>query len=505
MAKTQGHNVLCGRMFRSAETARTRSSSWASLPTEIRLMILEEISRQKHRGWASCASVCKEWQVFIEQKNFYRLNLRASCLQGLRDMVVRQRHLVQYICLNIELLRYPCRSCQRTESSSQTSQHNSIVRETMHQLFSVLSTWQPTCRLILELNAYSPSDSEHWFKNYYFNLEHGHDGDLVQGATTQWHDPAHGWVDGQQVEAPGAPAILRLFSLLCISLPKSLPEVHAVTGLVIRRQLRRQICPAALRLLWERLPRLESIVYEPWRILERSWKIMAHGELASVIQDALPSHIRTVSIFEDFNDQLALALDSDAPYLGFTDTDPIVNPMLVGTLVSKSRDFERLSISYMIDARQFFKSCQLSYIWHRLQSLTLTSSILTQTAPQDGISALLNNASLIALNMPQLERMILWNGKRGEACAVIYHKKRGSGQATLTWRGTWDLELTHDVVESWKKVASDSYRLWIKNERVQGVINSHGDAIYHLRLPVGVIDPVSLWQIRQEGMMQRMA
>jgi hypothetical protein len=226
-------------------------------------------------------------------------------------------------------------------------------------------------------------------------------------------------------------------------------------------------------------------------------------EVASAIQDALPSHVRTVSIFEDFNDQLVLALRSDTPYLGIM-TNPIADPMLVRAFASKSRGFEHLSISYMIDARQFFDSCQLSYTWHHLQSLILTSSILSQTTPKKEITTLLCSAGLAALNMPQLESLVLWNGKDREACAVIYHRKEASRHATLTWRGTWDLEFSHDVVESWQKVASDSY-IRIENERVQGVINSHGDAIYHLRLPGGVIDPVSLHQIRQEGIMQRMA
>jgi hypothetical protein len=76
---------------------------------------------------------------------------------------------------------------------------------------------------------------------------------------------------------------------------------------------------------------------------------------------------------------------------------------------------------------------------------------------------------------------------------------------TLTWRGTWDLELSDDVVECWRKVAPDSCYVRFEKEALRDVdIRSHGDAIYHLRLPEGVVDPASLWQIRQEGMMQRM-
>jgi hypothetical protein len=76
--------------------------------------------------------------------------------------------------------------------------------------------------------------------------------------------------------------------------------------------------------------------------------------------------------------------------------------------------------------------------------------------------------------------------------------------AILTWRGTWDLEFGHDEVVFSRKVVPDAYGLWVENERLLHVtINSHGDAAYYLRLPSEVMDPVSLWQILQEGEWQR--
>ncbi|KIN03112.1 hypothetical protein OIDMADRAFT_52917 [Oidiodendron maius Zn] len=65
MSKRHGDNAFCGRTLRSAKKTRT-SSSWALLPVEIRLMILEEISRQKYCGWA------------------------ASCVEELESMVIRK-------------------------------------------------------------------------------------------------------------------------------------------------------------------------------------------------------------------------------------------------------------------------------------------------------------------------------------------------------------------------------------------------------------------------------
>lgn len=172
---------------------------------------------------------------------------------------------------------------------------------------------------------------------------------------------------------------------------------------------------------------------------------------------------------------------------------------LTRTFASKSRNLEHLSVSFKIDARPFFKSCQPSDTWDHLRSLTLTSSILVQGADPKRILALLHDASLAARNMPKLESMALWNSKNDEACAFIYQRSKGSRHATITLRGTWEIQLSQKVIKSWKEVASNLY-LRIENERIQGGFSSRGDALPRLRLPAEVIDPVSLRQIGQEGM-----
>lgn len=244
------------------------SSSWALLPPEIRLQILGVVSRQRGtRG--SSAAVCSEWKAFIEPQNFYRLELQVPRLEQLGHMTTRTAGFVRQIRLNIELPRHTCRSCQWPESWSRQSQHSSIFRAAIQKLFTVLSAWKPTDRFVLELNTFSPSDSEHWFKNYCIGLDAQTDGESEQQqqqqqqeAPARWHDPKHGWIDGRQVEIPSAQAMSRLFAPICLSLPESIPEVHAVTRLVIRRECRRQIIPAVLRLLLQKLPRLQNMVYE---------------------------------------------------------------------------------------------------------------------------------------------------------------------------------------------------------------------------------------------------
>ncbi|EAT83669.1 hypothetical protein HBI56_064520 [Parastagonospora nodorum] len=480
---------------------------WLSLPADICLLVLDEISGQKHRGWAQCAAVCKEWQAILEPKNFSQLALEPSCLDNLETLVIRQRPLVQHICLNIDLPGYTCRSCERSDTMS--SRRPTIFRRAILRLFSILSTWQPTGRLTLELSASSPSDSQHWFKNYCFGSGHEDTRDWTQQEKAiNWHDPKHGWVYGQQVKTPDLPAFMRLFSPLCLNVPQNLPVVHAVTSFCIRRQLRHELFPQVLKALWDKLPRLESIVYELWRARRHYCQIACAYELAFLFQRSVPKHVKSISIFKDFNNQLALALNNATPHLGRDiETTSAVDLALAKAFAAKSRHLEHLSISYMIDAQHFFTSCQqLPCTWNILQSLTLTSSTLARTVPPQNIYTLLQNASSIALKMPKLKTMVLWNSESGQACAVIYQKHTASARATLTWRGTWNLEFSDDVVESWKKVAPGSCYLRLEKEALRDRdIRSHGDAIHHLRLPDGVVDSASLCQIRHEGMMQRMA
>ncbi|KAI9163206.1 hypothetical protein HJFPF1_04805 [Paramyrothecium foliicola] len=110
----------------------------------------------------------------------------------------------------------------------------------MQKLFTVLSAWKPTNRLMLELNTFSPSDSEHWFKNYCIGLDaQNNRGSEHQEAPARWHDPKHGWVDGRQVESPPADAISRLFAPIYLRLSDSIPEVYAVTHLGAAAKLSR--------------------------------------------------------------------------------------------------------------------------------------------------------------------------------------------------------------------------------------------------------------------------
>ncbi|PNP84700.1 hypothetical protein FNYG_01794 [Fusarium nygamai] len=154
-----------------------------------------------------------------------------------------------------------------------------------------------------------------------------------------------------------------------------------------------------------------------------------------------------------------------------------------------------LSVSFFIDAMKFFEACEEEWTWHRLESLSLTSNLLFRS--MQCINNLLIAAAKLVLRMPNLNTMVLWNGGTGRACAFMY--TRAKHYAHITWRGTWDLEISRQVLEAWEDVAKlHSVELRITHERLQETIRSHGDAIFHLNLPCQVIEPASLWQIRME-------
>ncbi|KAH8717782.1 hypothetical protein HC256_002459 [Beauveria bassiana] len=98
---------------------------------------------------------------------------------------------------------------------------------------------------------------------------------------------------------------------------------------------------------------LQNMVNEPWRFCLLAFKIAWDREFASVIQDALPSHVEMLSIFESPNSELVSAMHRDPPLGQIIDDNMTAGAELVRALVSRSCDLKHLSISFMIDARQF--------------------------------------------------------------------------------------------------------------------------------------------------------
>ncbi|KAL7815586.1 hypothetical protein V8C26DRAFT_435735 [Trichoderma gracile] len=448
-------------------------------------MILEAIARQRHPGWASLASVCREWRSVLEHANFSKLKLRVSCLDDFSRVASPSRsNIIRHICLDIELPRYTCQDCARRRSI----------------------TWQPAGDLALELNVYSPSDRDHWFRDIYLStddVEEEEDMDLLLDEfrdKTWCHDPHHGWVLGQQVMSPPRSAVLRLFQAIKLRFQKPLPRVQAVTRLLMRRQLRRYVCPLGIRLLLSSLVRLEHMVYEPWAVPVLSEKQIHEQAFAMLVKTGLPGSLRSLTIYEDFYHLYNRFLRRSS--------DEFWNNLFPGrlrlgaTFAFRSRNLQHLSISFMINAEEFLRYCQPEWNWPHMQSLALTSEFLSEDERlQPYVTGLLCQAGVLAQKMPKLHTLVLWNGAKGHACAFIYRVERDA--VLITWRATWRLALGEDplVIREWRLVAARLRfpALRIKQQRIHREVSSHGDAVYRLKLPCQVVEPASLWQIRREG------
>ena len=240
--------------------------SWVSLPQEIRLIILEALV--EHEGCMTrYSTVCREWQQIVERKNFSRLKLTVPRIPKFSDIVCQRRRLVKYIWLCIELQEYDCSMCDEFETNEWYEINTTIITRVMTQLFSVLSSWEPTGNLLLDISIHSPSDSRHRYKKLYFSSDAFSEPDDQQEATNP-HDPRHGWIEGELVCRSPIPSLERLFEDIEMeesSFWEKLLKVEAVTSLLLRRQTRRRWAAPALYELLDHLPRLQEIYYEPWR------------------------------------------------------------------------------------------------------------------------------------------------------------------------------------------------------------------------------------------------
>ena len=171
-------------------------------------------------------------------------------------------------------------------------------------------------------------------------------------------------------------------------------------------------------------------------------------------------------------------------------------------LVEASLGLEHLAVSFVSDALHFFGACKKWNIWPRLELLAMTSNVLNSQQQPVYINDLLETIALVAMKMPRLKSMELWNGRAGFAGVFQYQIFESDWTAKITWRSTWDLPLEPRVLKAWQAVASEwaDYKLQVVTEILDAniVITSHGDAIRFLMLLNTVIHPVSLWQIQKE-------
>jgi hypothetical protein len=262
----------------------TTGASWTRLPAELRIMVLErlaEAAEQDGSPLAPYAAMNSEWQAVLEPTTLRSLRFTPERLAtpGFVAMVTRARDLglVQHISLCIPLPEYGCPSCEGPVAEEEWDAMYGAVWGGLEATFSLLSTWERTGPLSLDITIQSPSDSCHHFRHIDV------DGQQKDTASTI-HDPRHGCKNGHHVSLPPVDSVNRLWEHMEFGPEdwQELPVVTAVTSLSLRRQTTRRWSATGVAELVKHLHGLQDLHYEPWR----EWEAIDildvdHGTLTS--------------------------------------------------------------------------------------------------------------------------------------------------------------------------------------------------------------------------------
>ncbi|KAM0250959.1 hypothetical protein ACHAQJ_008381 [Trichoderma viride] len=504
--------------------------SLPNLPTEVRRMILEALVKDG-RELARFAAVSREWQAVIEPQTFKRIKVTPSRIAELDDMTRRNRSRVRYLWLCLELERYDCDTCSPDGDDDDVPMFNSaaddlLIKTTIQSLLLVLSTWDRSSSLSLDISVYSTSDPEHWFKYLTFepdddeddassNQGYSHVSRFNQALPCQVDDARHRWDTSDWTVVTAQSAVQNVFTGILgdpsgefedgqtdyLEWWRELPPVPAITRLLLRQQTRRRWEPEALAEMLARFPRLCELHFEPWR----EWDNMLQGTTDQGYRTLLESpsirRLNRFTMFENFNQRYVHAyLEMDCSRI----RPP--NPALSRIFSDVSSNYESLSASFAVDADDFFvlDESQPRKTWPNLRHLFLTSQLLAPDQDKTRVRNMLRAAARAAVHMPKLETLQIWNGRKNLAALFKYELATEQGQAsTITWRGTWEFLLEASVIQAWQSLASEfsQHGMRVIYESIGGdQVRCHGDAMLLLELPELVIRHVSLRQIRNEQM-----
>ncbi|KAI1025109.1 hypothetical protein LB504_009802 [Fusarium proliferatum] len=464
---------------------------WGSLPQEIRSMILGYVVAHDHI--APYAPVSLEWRDAIEKKTFRDLRIQASSLdachstptvfQTLGRMGYRHRRLVKHIWLNVEL---ETRNCDRSRNEHETV----CINVAITRLFQALQLWPAQDDLTLEINVYEPVyHSKEWFRGHHIGCPGEQDGDMSRLSNSQL----------QEFEMPSHASLRGLFSSLAFKL-QSGPSVQAVTKFLLPRQCRRQLEPDTLSCILKRLPRLEEICLETWDVLEIYGPYYMEGYAQRpFLQPSSFKNVTSMTVFQDRNEYFNAVARRRRSWIQrhFQSQSRPTPPgkVLARELAVASLSLENLSLSFIVDAVDFFSQCQETWLWADLRSLTLTSRLLTCDGDSFEIHKLLQTAAQMAKHMPKLERLTIWNGGANEACAFTYRKQKYN--ASVLWQAKGGTRLNPAVYSSWENL-HPGYFLRVEEKDTWPLITSHAAAIMCLGLE-HVVDDVSLRQMQLEN------
>ena len=165
------------------------------------------------------------------------------------------------------------------------------------------------------------------------------------------------------------------------------------------------------------------------------------------------ANLKRLVVFENFNQQYPTFMQRflDGEDLAKCDSFRNPAPAVSQIITLASFKLDHLSASLIVDARQFFE-IEPFWEWPNLITLALTSNLLTPNENSIEIGVMLQAAAAVAMKMPRLETMEIWNGRKGFAGLFKYQAFRDIHEAKIIWRGTWKLTIESSVSLAWEAV-----------------------------------------------------
>lgn len=442
---------------------------WTALPGELRDTILEllKISLQGAKA-ASYASVCRAWNRFFEPYIFRRLKLSANRIREFEDFITEHRRpFVQSIWFRFERYIEPPKAYSRI-----AFQHLVDVNQypnAVSQLFQSLSQWKERDEgqpgITLELSAFSAIDPDFSFQDFVpeglEDVDITKDFDVLKTIydsfpltyaykrtykeKSRQNELKHCYYPPDMDDLPGVP----------------FPTVNLITTLTVRRQMHSNFFATYLHHIVRALPMLECLTYEPSTLsfISGNFDYSPDTHYMESMDNTiflLPSSIRHFQVFLD-----------DISLYDFTQRVPeyygpdiaVYGPHIAREVLdcSRSKEIETLSMSFIIDAYDFFADFQIPEItqppdmltWTKLTSLVLTSSRITLG---DAPTKLLLAGARAAQYMPRLEVMELYNvDPEGGGIFTYIHDKEGSH---IYWKSIWKWEFPPEVITEWRTAAA---------------------------------------------------
>ncbi|KAM0563174.1 hypothetical protein ACHAPJ_000890 [Fusarium lateritium] len=514
-----------------------------SLPPELLSKVLNFVaSEAKWSRIARYATVNKNWQSFFEAKTFQSLFLEQDDLEKFERIVVNnRRQYVKHIWLRIDLheetfvyevpprrpATFMSKLYLRIFPGQRLGRRWGPVTEdctftlSICRLWDILSKWEMPSRensqgLTLELTADKPAPKEKHipYKTYTANENtYSYKEYLATGSIEDYKSSAdvHSecvdfyeryktpepsrfsyWWDifalrelfGSRPLSFGYSRSLGISYRLDFELPQ-LPNVPVVTKFLIRKPQFREIYASALDEIIKSLPRIENLTIERWRspVLAREQDWCQDATVPFGI--SLPPSIKTLTLY------------GETSYVfNFWSADKVNTAALANALQQYGKHLENLSVSHLIDAKDFFgmhpdNMTESFPEWKHLKTLSLTSEILTTNTEQD-INNLLRAAARAVQKMPNLQLLELWNGKEKQACVFRY--RVAASVSEITWLGTHVDTLDRQVIEAWNETSMACGRsdLRASASRLNSEeIVSAGTVLRYLDLRNQIMHPVS--------------